>query len=106
MFFAGRISLLAMFWFLRRNFRMGLSRIFPRCFNGRLERITPAVGQVGLIFCRNPGAYAYILESLKHYPAQRGVVDRMRTLGLENVRIHNILGGAMSINYGEKPKAL
>jgi demethylmenaquinone methyltransferase/2-methoxy-6-polyprenyl-1,4-benzoquinol methylase len=60
---------------------------------------------LGLIFCRNAGAYAYILESLKHYPAQRGVADHMRALGLVNVQIHNILGGAMSINYGEKPKA-
>ena len=60
---------------------------------------------LGLIFCRNAGAYAYILKSLKHYPAQRGVADHMRALGLVNVHIHNILGGAMSINYGEKPKA-
>ena len=59
---------------------------------------------LGLVFCRNASAYAYILESLKHYPAQRGVADRMRALGLVNVQIHNILGGAMSINYGEKSK--
>ena len=58
---------------------------------------------LGLVFCRNAGAYAYILESLKHYPAQRGVEDKMRELGLVNVRIENLLGGAMSINYGEKP---
>ena len=47
-------------------------------------------------------AYAYILESLKHYPAQQGVAAKMRELGLENVRIVNLLGGVMSINYGEK----
>jgi len=58
---------------------------------------------LGLVFCRNAGAYAYILESLKHYPAQRGVEATMRELGLVNVRIENLLGGAMSINYGEKP---
>jgi len=57
---------------------------------------------LGLVFCRNAGAYAYILESLKHYPAQRGVAARMRELGLANVRIENLLGGAMSINWGEK----
>ena len=56
----------------------------------------------GLIFCRNAGAYAYILESLKHYPAQRGVEAKMRELGLTNARIVHLLGGAMSINYGEK----
>jgi demethylmenaquinone methyltransferase/2-methoxy-6-polyprenyl-1,4-benzoquinol methylase len=57
---------------------------------------------LGLIFCRNAGAYAYILESLKHYSAQRGVESKMRELGLTNVRVVNLLGGAMGINYGEK----
>ena len=57
---------------------------------------------LGLAFAGNASAYAYILESLKHYPAQEGVAARMRKLGLVNVRIINLLGGAMSINYGEK----
>ncbi len=57
---------------------------------------------LGLIFCHNAGAYAYILESLKRYPAQRGVEAKMRELGLTNVRVVNLLGGAMSINYAEK----
>lgn len=57
----------------------------------------------GLLFCGKASAYAYILESLKHYPAQRGVEAAMRAAGLVNVRVENILGGAMSINYGEKP---
>lgn len=58
---------------------------------------------LGLVFCGNASAYAYILESLKHYPAQNGVAARMRELGMTNVRIVNLLGGVMSINYGEKP---
>jgi len=32
------------------------------------------------------------------------VAARMRELGLTNVQIINILGGAMSINYAEKPR--
>jgi ubiquinone/menaquinone biosynthesis methyltransferase len=56
----------------------------------------------GRIFCRNSAAYAYIHESLMHYPAQRGVADKMRELGCADVRIHNLLGGVMSINYGVK----
>lgn len=58
---------------------------------------------LGLVFCRNAAAYAYILESLKHYPAQNGVAAKMRELRMANVRIVNLLGGVMSINYGEKP---
>jgi hypothetical protein len=30
------------------------------------------------------------------------VGEKMRELDLENVRVINLLGGAMSINYGEK----
>ncbi len=59
---------------------------------------------LGLLACRNASAYAYILESLQHYPAQRGVEGRMHELGLVQVRVENFIGGAMSINYGVKAK--
>jgi demethylmenaquinone methyltransferase/2-methoxy-6-polyprenyl-1,4-benzoquinol methylase len=60
---------------------------------------------LGLVFAGNASAYAYILESLKTYPGQHGVASKMRELHLANIQIFNLLGGAMSINYGEKRKA-
>jgi demethylmenaquinone methyltransferase/2-methoxy-6-polyprenyl-1,4-benzoquinol methylase len=63
-----------------------------------------SVPLIGLLFCGNASAYAYILESLKHYPAQLAVAEKMRGLKLANIRVINLLGGAMAINYGEKPK--
>jgi demethylmenaquinone methyltransferase/2-methoxy-6-polyprenyl-1,4-benzoquinol methylase len=62
-----------------------------------------SVPLIGLLFCGNASAYAYILESLKHYPAQLAVAEKMRQLQLTNVRVINLLGGAMAINFGEKP---
>jgi len=62
-----------------------------------------SVPLIGWLFCGNARAYAYILESLKHYPAQLAVAEKMRGLKLANVRVINLLGGAMAINYGEKP---
>jgi len=59
---------------------------------------------IGLLFCGNAQAYAYILESLKHYPAQLAVAEKMRALQLQNVKVINLLGGVMAINYGEKQK--
>ena len=56
----------------------------------------------GRIFCGDSATHAYILESLKHYPAQRGVAGAMQRLGCSDVRIVNLMGGAMSINYGVK----
>jgi len=62
-----------------------------------------SVPLTGWLFCGNAQAYAYILESLKHYPAQLAVAAHMRSMPLANVRVINFLGGAMAINYGEKP---
>ena len=64
-----------------------------------LKLFVPCLGR---LFCGNANAYAYILESLKHYPAQQGVGAKMRELALVEVRIINLLGGTMTINYAEK----
>ena len=61
-----------------------------------------AVPVFGKLFCGNAAAYAYILESLQHYPEPRAVADKMRDAGLQNVRVIPLLGGVMSIHYGEK----
>jgi demethylmenaquinone methyltransferase/2-methoxy-6-polyprenyl-1,4-benzoquinol methylase len=61
-----------------------------------------SVPLIGLLFCGDASAYAYILESLKHYPAQLAVAEKMRGLKMKNVQVINLLGGAMAINYGEK----
>jgi demethylmenaquinone methyltransferase/2-methoxy-6-polyprenyl-1,4-benzoquinol methylase len=73
---------------LWRSLYFGYLRLFVPCW--------------GRIFCGNAAAYAYILESLRHYPAQRGVAAKMLGLGFVNVRVINLLGGVMTINYGEK----
>ena len=76
------------------------NRLWRAIYFGYLRVCVPLFG---LIFCGKASAYSYILESLKHYPAQRGVEAQMRQLGLVNVRVENPLAGAMGINYGEKP---
>jgi demethylmenaquinone methyltransferase/2-methoxy-6-polyprenyl-1,4-benzoquinol methylase len=58
----------------------------------------------GWLFCGDAAAYAYILESLQHYPGQNAVAELMRQVGFTRVRITNILGGIMSINSGEIPR--
>src|SRR5258705_13244111 len=64
-----------------------------------LRCVVPVFGK---LFCGDSATHAYILESLKHYPAQRGVAEAMQRLGCRDVRIVNLLGGAMSINFGVK----
>ncbi len=65
-----------------------------------LRMFVPILGKV---FCGSSSAYAYILESLQHYPAQHGVAARMADLNLEEVQIINLLGGVMAINLAQVP---
>ena len=57
----------------------------------------------GRFFCGDADTHAYILESLHHYPAQRGVEAGMLELDARAVRVVNLLGGVMSLNVGVKP---
>jgi demethylmenaquinone methyltransferase / 2-methoxy-6-polyprenyl-1,4-benzoquinol methylase len=75
------------------------SAVLRALYFGYMKFFVPVLGS---IFCGNAAAYSYILESLNHYPAQRGVDKTMKELGLKNVRILNFLRGIMSINYAEK----
>lgn len=74
--------------------------VWRAIYFGYLRLFVPLLG---LLFSGSASAYAYILESLKHYPAQQGVRAKMTDLGLDNIQVIDLLGGAMSINYAEKP---
>jgi demethylmenaquinone methyltransferase/2-methoxy-6-polyprenyl-1,4-benzoquinol methylase len=66
---------------------------------GYLRRLVPLLGGV---FGGSASAYAYIHESLAHYPAQQVLAVRMRQLGLAKVGVMNLLGGVMAIHCAEK----
>jgi demethylmenaquinone methyltransferase/2-methoxy-6-polyprenyl-1,4-benzoquinol methylase len=65
-----------------------------------LRLVVPLLGRV---FCGDADAYGYILESLRHYPAQAGLHAKMSETGLENVQTTNLLGGIMSLTQAAKP---
>ena len=75
--------------------------VWRSIYFGYLKFALPIFGR---IFCGNGAAYAYILESLRHYPAQQAVASKMRELGWQNVRVINLIGGIMSIHCAEKQK--
>ena len=60
----------------------------------------------GLLFCGDPAAYSYILESLRNYPAQDGVSALLNELGCRRVEVYNFLGGIMSIHRAARPASL
>lgn len=66
---------------------------------GYLKFVVPIFGK---LFCGDSATHAYIYESLLAYPAQNGVAAQMKKLGCKDVRIVNLIGGVMSINFGRK----
>lgn len=75
--------------------------LWRKLYFAYLRTLVPLFGR---LFCGDAAAYAYISESLEHYPAQHGVAAKMRELGLVEVRTLNLLGGIMSISSAERPK--
>jgi demethylmenaquinone methyltransferase / 2-methoxy-6-polyprenyl-1,4-benzoquinol methylase len=73
--------------------------VWRAIYFGYLKFFLPLLGR---LICGDAAAYAYILESLQHYPGQKGVAAKMQEMRLGDVRIINLLGGAMSINFGIK----
>lgn len=66
---------------------------------GYLRAVVPLLGR---FVSGNRAAYAYILESLKHYPAQAGVSGMLKSLPVGAVEVRNLLGGIMSIHCATK----
>ena len=56
----------------------------------------------GKIFCKDSATHAYIFASLQDYPAQGGVAEKMESLHCAGIQVRNLMGGAMSINFGKK----
>ena len=71
-----------------------------RLYLSYLKWVVPRFGR---IFFQDADTHGYIHESLLHYPAQRGVEAEMRSMGLEDVKVCNLMGGIMGINQGRRP---
>lgn len=91
---------------LRTGGRLGLldfgkpaHPVWRRLYLAYLRRAVPLFGW---LFAGRADAYAYILESLRHYPDQAGVVALLGAAGLTRVQVVNVLGGAMALHVAEK----
>jgi demethylmenaquinone methyltransferase / 2-methoxy-6-polyprenyl-1,4-benzoquinol methylase len=61
-----------------------------------------AMPVMGRLFHRDPQTYVYINESLRTFPAQRGIEALMHRAGMVHVRVFEPMLGTMGINYGER----
>ena len=85
--------------FVALEFGKPANALWRAMYFGYLKFMLPVFGK---LFCGDSAAYAYVLESLSHYPAQNGVAEKLAQVGWRNIRVINLLGGVMSIHYAEK----
>jgi demethylmenaquinone methyltransferase / 2-methoxy-6-polyprenyl-1,4-benzoquinol methylase len=82
------------------DFGKPANRAWRAVYFGYLRRVVPGLGR---LLCGSRDAYAYIAESLDHYPDAAGVVAWLVAANYVEVRVVNLLGGIMSIHAAEKP---
>jgi demethylmenaquinone methyltransferase/2-methoxy-6-polyprenyl-1,4-benzoquinol methylase len=81
------------------DFGKPTQRLWRGCYFAYLRLALPVLGRV---FCGDAAAYAYILESLRHYPDQHAIVRLLETTGWQDVRATNFLGGIMSLHSARR----
>ena len=81
------------------DFGKPANRLWRGIYFGYLRFVVPCFGK---ICCQDSATHAYIFDSLRSYPAQRGVAAKMEALHCRDIQVRNLVGGAMSINFGRK----
>jgi demethylmenaquinone methyltransferase / 2-methoxy-6-polyprenyl-1,4-benzoquinol methylase len=52
----------------------------------------------------NAGAYSYLAESIRSWPAQEELADRIRAAGWSAVRWRNLTYGVVAVHVGRRPR--
>ena len=68
-----------------------------------LKYLDLSTSVAGWVLHRDVESYRYIPESLRQYPAQRGVTDLMQRHGFVRCGHIDLLFGTMAINFGQAP---
>ncbi|MBX6372166.1 MAG: demethylmenaquinone methyltransferase [Acidothermus sp.] len=75
------------------------SPLLRRCYDLYL-RLIPAIGsRIG----SNPGSYRYLAESIRGWPDQRELAERIQAAGWSAVAWRNLSGGVVSIHRAVRP---
>jgi demethylmenaquinone methyltransferase/2-methoxy-6-polyprenyl-1,4-benzoquinol methylase len=56
------------------------------------------VPQIGALVARDRNAYQYLVESIRRFPAQDALVERIEAAGLERAKYRNLTGGIAAIH--------
>lgn len=81
--------------FLCLEFSQVVLPVLDRLYDVYSFRLLPRLGQ---IVARDRDSYAYLVESIRRFPAQAELAERMAAAGLERPRWRNLSGGIAAIH--------
>jgi len=76
------------------------------------QPVLPALGRIydlysfkvlpwlGRAVAGDADSYRYLAESIRRHPDQQGLLELMKTAGLESCRYHNLMGGIVAVHRG------
>ena len=73
-----------------------LSTVYDRVVLNALPAVARRVSS-------NPDSYVYLTETIRAWPGQRGLAERVRAAGWEQVRWRNLTGGIAAIHHATAP---
>ncbi len=76
----------------------------PRLDGPYQRYLAAALPAVASRVSRNPGAYSYLAESIRHWPGQRELARRIEAAGWAGVRWRNLTFGVVALHVGRRPR--
>ena len=74
---------------------------FRQLYEFYFHRVLPVLGG---IVSGSKSAYAYLPDSVRRFPDQKGLASMMRAVGFDSVEFSNLTGGVAAIHCGTKPR--
>lgn len=68
-----------------------------------VEYLMKALPSVARRVSSNPDSYVYLAESIRAWPAQRALAERLRDAGWRDVAWRDLTGGIVALHRGTKP---
>lgn len=75
--------------------------VFKQLYWLWFDKVVPAMGK---LWGRNKGAYAYLHDSAVAFPKQQELTRMFAQAGLSDTTYHNLVGGAIAVIEGRKPR--
>jgi len=72
---------------------------FDRIYDAYSFALLPRIGQ---LVAKNRGAYQYLVESIRRFPDQDALLDRMQAAGLSLGKVRNLSGGIAAVHSARK----